>query len=278
MTRNGDSRTLQQLREHYEVEKELAGRLRRATREERRSLYTIVYNELYRRVPHHPMLSRTLDARATRESIRAQMRLLKRFLRPDATVVEVGPGDCTLSFEVAKYVRKVYAVDVSAQIAPSGPSPQNFSLILSDGCSIPLVEKTVDLAYSNQVMEHVHPDDAFDQARDIYRVLRPGGIYICVTPNRFSGPHDVSRYFDRFATGFHLKEYTNSELERLFKEVGFSRIVACIGVKGSFAVMGLGLARWCEALLTRCPEALGKRLARAFPLRSILGVCLLAQR
>ena len=35
------------LRQHYEVERELADRLRHATREQRRSLYGLVYDELY---------------------------------------------------------------------------------------------------------------------------------------------------------------------------------------------------------------------------------------
>ena len=46
------------LRQHYEVERELSDRLRHATREERRSLYGQVYDELYQRVPHHPQLTR----------------------------------------------------------------------------------------------------------------------------------------------------------------------------------------------------------------------------
>ena len=61
-------------------------------------------------------------------------------------------------------------------------------------------------------MEHLHPDDALEQLQNIYSALVPGGIYLCITPNRLSGPQDVSRDFDMVATGFHLKEYTISEL------------------------------------------------------------------
>ncbi len=52
--RRVDNRPPAMLRQHYEVEKELADRLRHATREERRILYGTVYDELYQRVPHHP--------------------------------------------------------------------------------------------------------------------------------------------------------------------------------------------------------------------------------
>jgi hypothetical protein len=34
----------------------------------------------------------------------------------------------------------------------------------------------------------------------------------------------ISRYFDEVATGFHLKEYTVTELYKLFRTVGFSKV------------------------------------------------------
>ena len=40
------SRSKEQILEHYQVEKELAQKLRRASREQRRGLYTEVYDEL----------------------------------------------------------------------------------------------------------------------------------------------------------------------------------------------------------------------------------------
>ena len=42
------------------------------------------------------------------------MRLLRRFLLPRMTVLEIGPGDCTFAFELAKSVRQVYGVEVDA--------------------------------------------------------------------------------------------------------------------------------------------------------------------
>jgi hypothetical protein len=51
-------RTAEQIREHYEIEKQLASRLRMAGKAERRTLYAALYDELYRRVPHHPQLTK----------------------------------------------------------------------------------------------------------------------------------------------------------------------------------------------------------------------------
>ena len=44
-----DPRSEAQIREHYEVEKELASRLRNAPKEARGTLYRALYDELFRR-------------------------------------------------------------------------------------------------------------------------------------------------------------------------------------------------------------------------------------
>jgi ubiquinone/menaquinone biosynthesis C-methylase UbiE len=219
-----EQRTIEQVQEHYEIEKQLASRLQNSTKEERQYLYTALYNELFNRVLHHPQLLIKSDPTATDWIVAQRMQLLGHFLRADITYLEVGPGDCSLAFEVAKHVKKVYAVDVSTEITRYSSFPQNFELVISDGCSIPNVDRSIDLVYSHQLMEHLHPDDAIAQLQHIYRVLAPGGIYICITPNQLSGPHDISQYFDEIATGFHLKEYKLTELYNLFRQVGFSRV------------------------------------------------------
>ena len=60
----------------------------------------------------------------------------------------------------------------------------NFELIISDGISIPVPAGSIDFAYSNQLMEHLHPDDAESQLENVFTALRPGGAYLCITPNR----------------------------------------------------------------------------------------------
>lgn len=219
------NRSLEQIKEHYEIEKKLFSQLRNSTKEERKELYTLLYDQLLEQVPHHPLLTRKSDPDVTAWIVNQRMQLLSRFLSPDLIFMEIGPGDCSVSLEVSKTVKKVYAADVSTAITKRSDLPSNFELIIMpDGCSIPIPENTVNLAYSHQLMEHLHPEDAIEQLRNICRVLAPGGQYICITPNRLSGPHDVSQYFDEVATGWHLKEYTVTELYNLFKQAGFSHI------------------------------------------------------
>ena len=273
-----EKRPYERIREHYRIEKELAARLRSAPREERRQLYTAVYDELFRRVTDHPQLTLKVSVASREAEVAGRLKLLSGYLRPDATYLEVGPGDCTLAAAVAQRVRKVFAVDVSNEIAAGLSLPGNLELAISDGCKIPVAAGSVDLAYSDQLMEHLHPDDAAEQLGNIYQALVPGGVYVCITPNRLSGPHDVSRYFDEVATGFHLREYTVSELTRLFRAAGFRKFEVLAGGGGfHFSVPPL-LVEKIEQFLGVLPARLGRTLARGLPLRLILGTKLLARK
>jgi SAM-dependent methyltransferase len=259
-----------QIREHYEIEKELASKLRVASKEERRTLYREVYDELFRRVPYHSQLTQKASPDEKRRAVAAQMKFLKRFMRSEDVFVEVGPGDCALALEAARHVKQVYAIDVSDEITKAAAFPENFKLILSDGCAIPVPPGSVQLVYSNQLMEHLHPDDAFEQLGNIHRALASGGIYVCITPNRLTGPHDISKFFDSAATGFHLKEYTIGEMKALFRKAGFSKVRTYIGAKGLFLRFPVLPLVLCEKILELTPAAFRKKIATSAPFRALL--------
>jgi SAM-dependent methyltransferase len=271
-----EPRSPERVLEHYRIEKKLAARLRDAPKNERRQLYTALYDELFRRVPDHPQLAMKANARLRQEEVAARLRILSAYLHPEATYLEVGPGDCALAIAVAQQVRKVYAVDVSTEIAANVSLPENLELVISDGCSIPVPAASVQVAYSDQLMEHLHPDDAAEQLGNIYRALAPGGLYLCLTPNRWSGPHDVSRYFDEEASGFHLREYTIGELLKLFRLAGFRKFKILAGGGGWHVPAPPGLIVMVERLLSLLPATFGRTLARELPLRVLLGVKLVA--
>ena len=273
-----EPRSFERVREHYSIEKELAARLRSATKEERRHLYSAVYDELFQRVPDHPQLTRKLDTALRRREVRERLQLLRRYLHREATYLEIGPGDCALAVEAARRVRTAFAVDVSREVASGVHLLKNLDLVITDGSSIPVPAGTVDIAYSDQLMEHLHPDDAVEQVRSIHDVLSPGGIYICITPNRWSGPHDISRYFDDEATGFHLREYTVAELATMFREAGFARVQVLVGSGGVHVPMAVRVVTALERGLQRLPRNVGRRLARQLPLRMILGAKVLARK
>jgi SAM-dependent methyltransferase len=274
----GESRSLERLRRHYELEKAFAARLRAAPREQRLHMLTAMYEELFRQIPDHPRLTRKHAPQASRRAVMEQMQLMRRFLRPGITYLEIGAGDCAFAFEVAKSVRRVYAVDVDAVLSRNAQRPANFQLFISDGVSVPVPAGSVDLAYSNQLMEHLHPEDAREQLRNIFAAIAPGGAYVCVTPNRLNGPHDISRHFAAQAEGFHLKEYTVTELEELFLAAGFRRVAAYARTRNLCLRVPVGLITALEALLHRLPARQRRAIADRWPLRPLLSAALVATR
>ncbi len=126
--------------------------------------------------------------------------------------MEIGPGDCNFALTVAPLVKSVIMIDVSNEITANIQFPPNVTLVISNGSSIEVPPGSIDVAYSNQLIEHLHPDDTIDHLKSVYNSLAVGGCYVFCTPNRLSGPHDVSRYFDDVATGLHLREYSFTEL------------------------------------------------------------------
>jgi SAM-dependent methyltransferase len=271
-----ETRSPEQLRQHYEVERELADRLRKAPANERVGLYSVLYDELYRKVPLHPRLTRKTDPVLAGRAIEESMMLLGRFLKPDSVYLEVGPGDCGLTLHVSRLVRLAYAVEVSTEATKHIQAPPNMQLIISDGKSIDVPSGTVTVAYSNQVMEHIHPDDALEQLQNICRAMAPGGAYICATPNRLSGPHDVSQYFDEFATGMHMREYTATELVKLFHDVGFSRVEVFIGVRNRYGKYPLSTVTGIESCVAGVPFNVRKRIVTLPGVRNFLNATLVA--
>ncbi|MEI7512585.1 MAG: class I SAM-dependent methyltransferase [Candidatus Uhrbacteria bacterium] len=270
-------RSKDELRTQYELEKRLASRLRGSRSGEKRlKLYPEIYDELYSSVPYLKTNPTTLDP----VQLSATERLLNRFLGKKKVFLEIGAGNLAVSRRLAPKLKQVFSLDVSKEFALAlGALPRNVSLIISDGISIPLGDNTIDIAYSNQLMEHLHPDDAESQLKNILRVLKPKGQYICNTPHRFNGPHDISSYFgDTVATGLHLKEYTNHELARILKRVGFKSVWSLTGLRGYVVPIPLFLLTLLENGLSIFPNSLKRALSKIQPIKSLLGIRLVGRK
>ena len=259
--RNG---ALRRLHEQCAYETRIASRLRNADRNERLPLYGRLADEYARHFPEHLPAD---DAGCDR-TVDYEIRFLRRFLRPDMTVAEVGPGRGRLAFALAPFVAKVYGVYVSEVYLPAR-RPPNFEFRMTDGLHMPFASDSLDLLVSNQLMEHLHPDDAVDQLQDIHRVLKPGCSYVCVTPSPVNGPHDCSAYFDDIpcpiqdrryvATGLHLKEYTSRELTDVFRRVGFRHAQPWIGARGRYIALPTSLLQLVEDAVQWMPPNQRKR-------------------
>lgn len=257
---HGDPRSVDQITAHYAIERELADRLRRSNRAERSALFRTLYDELFARVPAHARLVRREDPAQTAREIAARFRLLQPWLPGVRTFLEFAPGDCRLAWHVCQHVPQVIAADISDQTG-GAPRPANFQLLVYNGYDLALPDNSVDLAFSYQFIEHLHPEDVSLHFALAHRLLRPGGTYVFATPHRFSGPHDISRFFTDEPSGFHLKEWTYGELAAVARAAGFSRWHSYRFGQLRRSALVNGLTLLAEHALRPWPRALQRRLA-----------------
>ena len=108
----------------------------------------------------------------------------------------------------------VLAVDLSHQAAATTANASAglpvFS-ICADAVALPLPAGSADVFVSFETFEHLpEPERLLDEA---CRVLRPGGLLICSTPNRIvysPGHEQTSIPWNKF----HMREYTHEEFAR----------------------------------------------------------------
>lgn len=267
--RRGDERSIERIREHYLLERKLAAQLLCAPRAQRATVYRQVYSELFTSLPDHPQ--HTSDPSAA--ELHAAVTYMNVDLASDATFLEIGCGDAAMCFAVADKVRHAYGLDVTDELIRHDKAPGNFVFLRTKSTNVDLPDDTVDVAYSNQLMEHLHPDDALEQLKEIVRVLKRGGRYSCKTPSKVTGPHDVSEYFDYAATGFHLCEYTYVSIRRLFRRAGFSQIRFYVNTHGVGIPFPYWIARLVEMAMLTFPV-----LKRAKYLRNLMALNVVATK
>lgn len=251
----------EQIAHHYEVEKRIADRLRRSSRDERREIYRTMYDELFAEVPWHPRLTKCEDVELIRAANARKWALLSPYVDGSSIYAEFGPGDCTFAHEVARRARFVYAIDISDQRGDPEASPDNFQLIVYDGYELALEEGSVDVVFSDALLEHIHPDDAEHHLRLAHSILRPGGRYVLKTPHAYCGPHDISKFFSETPQGFHLKEWTYGEMIDLLRRVGFRSLTACWELRHLMFRVPTACPAAFERLMARVPTRARLRLS-----------------
>jgi ubiquinone/menaquinone biosynthesis C-methylase UbiE len=108
------------------------------------------------------------------------------FLRPDDTVLELGPGGGKWTAMLAPHVKKVIALDVSPEMLKrtrercEAAGLSNVEYVLGNGRNFkPVRDESVHFFFSYDVLVHVALEDTFAYAREIARVLTPGGYGAC---------------------------------------------------------------------------------------------------
>lgn len=266
----------QKRRKHYELEKALAERIKAAPASDRARIAGEAMDTVFREIPWHPML--TLPADEYRKRLARKIAAFSPWIPSGKDLLDIGCGKGEMTAAFAGRSKTCTGIDVSAEILKGAPRIPNVTYIVMDAVTLDLPDDSFDIAFSSQLIEHLHPDDVARHFAAVARVLRPGGRYVFNTPNRINGPWDVSRYFDEVATGFHLKEWTYAELVDVLRAAGFGRIVSqvfpgSLGIGPLFrlGVRGIAWKLFCEKLCAKIPHrALRLKLSKVLNVNDII--------
>lgn len=147
---------------------------------------------------------------------------------PPKRIYEVGSGTGRLVAALADRGYDCTATEITRERGARWTAArQSLRWTDSDGVHLDRFElpDSFDAVISDQVIEHLHPDDLVAHFRGAYAILKRGGRYAFATPHAFEGPFDVSRVFGSdHPQGMHLKEYTYSELRSALRDAGFASI------------------------------------------------------
>jgi SAM-dependent methyltransferase len=151
---------------------------------------------------------------------------------PPQRIYEVGSGKGRLVGALADRGYDCTATEITRERGARWTNErQSLRWTNSDGVHLDRFEipESFDAVISDQVIEHLHPDDLVAHFRGVSAILKPGGRYALATPHAFEGPFDISRVFNTdHPQGMHLREYTYRELSRVVRSAGFTRLSASL--------------------------------------------------
>lgn len=150
-------------------------------------------------------------------------------LEPGQTVLDAGCGTGRHLPALLSHASSVVGVDFSARsldVARSGIGADavgRIRLVEADVRKLPLEDAHFDRVICAQVLQHLPSDeDRLAAARELHRVLRPGGI-LAATVYRWRG--HVRRHKEGFwEGGLYRYAFTAREFERLLRAAGFSAV------------------------------------------------------
>ena len=144
-----------------------------------------------------------------------ELKILKR----DMTVVDLGAGDGYLTREVAKYVEKVVAVDISKEMLNElnrkamEQGIRNIEALESDGQDVPVESSSVNAVCASMYLHHI--DDPEMAIKEMYRIVKPGGKVFLADFNLHSNNELKEKMHDVWP-GFNT-----ADIKSMFKKAGF---------------------------------------------------------
>lgn len=110
--------------------------------------------------------------------------LVKRYLRPDMRVLELGCGTGLLMKRLVPHAVQVLGADLSRGMLRKAQA-RNLQVVQATATEIPFASGSFDIVYSFKVLAHVK--DIRGALQECARVLKPGGLLVA----EFYNPHSL---------------------------------------------------------------------------------------
>ena len=210
---------------HWILEKRLTQELKKSTPENRWDVFEKAYTKLYHELPWLNEFTDDGNQIAPEKEFKKWVAAIGK---PPKLIYEIGTGKGRMIQYLDSIGYSCKGTEITKERGEKFLSgSKSVQLGNTDGIHLDQFEEknSYDIVLSNQVIEHFHPEDKLAHFKGVHAILKKGGCYIFSTPHLLTGPHDVSRVFEKkVAEGMHLKEYTFSELATIAKEAGFKKI------------------------------------------------------
>ena len=112
-----------------------------------------------------------------------RVKMLSSHLQPGMTVLELGCGTGTFTWELSRSGAEVVAIDVSPElleIASTNRSAPNIHYQIQNAYALSYSENSFDSVVGSSVLHHLEIKEALP---GMYRVLKPGGTIYFTEPN-----------------------------------------------------------------------------------------------
>lgn len=104
---------------------------------------------------------------------------LKKYINDSSIILDAGCGDNGMVLEFMTVPKLIVGIDIDKKSLDKNQIINK--KIVADLKDIPLNSNSVDIVLSEFVIEHIdNPDLVF---KEISRVLKPGGVFVFITPN-----------------------------------------------------------------------------------------------
>jgi 2-polyprenyl-3-methyl-5-hydroxy-6-metoxy-1,4-benzoquinol methylase len=220
-----------------------------------------MYAELYSTV--HPLL-RTERSGESAKCATSLVRLFRRELS-GKSILDVGCGSGELLLAVHELIPHGTLCGLDT-FSGQFPTSSAISFVQQDVIDFRM-ERSFEVVFSNQVLEHIAPADLNTHLTSIKRALAPSGRFILSMPNKYWGPCDVTRVIDNTYTGrtaaqgSHLNESSYAEVCSTLRRHGFRRLRTVLPFANVYPALGA----------FRLPPYLN-RLLETRPLRKIVNL------